>query len=58
MKTTSKQNDLNSTLEKIADMQREKNEFKKRDMLVDFFGSNGLGLIDETKHQQSKRYLP
>ena len=59
MKTKSKPNDLNVTLEKVADMQREPDEFKRRDMLVNFLGSSGLGLIDETKHKQPrKRYLP
>ena len=51
--------DLNATLEKIVDMQREKNEFKRRDMFIEFLGSSGLNLIDETKHKQPrKRYLP
>ena len=46
MKTSSKPMDLNVTLEKVADMRRESDAFKRRDMLVDFFGSNGVGLID------------
>jgi len=59
MKTTSKPIDINVALQKVVDMQRESNELTKRDMFIDFFGSNGVGLIDETKHQQpKKRYLP
>ncbi len=59
MKTASRPNDLNTIIEKVVDIQRQTDAFKKRDMLVDFFGSNGLNLIDESKHQQpKKRYLP
>ena len=59
MKTKSKPNDLNVTLEKVAKIQREPDAFIKRDMFVEFLGSTGLNLIDETKHQQpQKRYLP
>jgi len=59
MKPSSKPNDIDLIFEKVADMKRETNEFKKRDMLVNFLGSTGLGLIDESKHQQpKKRYLP
>jgi len=59
MKTKSKPVDLNVTLEKVAKIQQERNEFKRRDMFVNFLGSDGLNLIDESKHQQPrKRYLP
>mgnify|MGYP000426774581 CR=1 FL=1 len=59
MKPSSKPNDIDLIFEKVADMKRETNEFKKRDMFVDFLGSGALNLIDETKHQQPrKRYLP
>ena len=59
LKTKSKPNDLRSTLGKVAEIQRERNGFKRRDMFVNFLGSNGLNLIDESKHQQpKKRYLP
>jgi len=50
---------VDEVLAKVADMKRETNGFKRRDMFVDFLGSAGLGLIDETKHvQPKKRYLP
>jgi len=59
MKSTSKSIDLDTTLQKVADMQHEPDEMIKRDMFIDFLGSTGLGLIDESKHQQpKKRYLP
>jgi len=49
----------NAALEKIVDMQHEPDEMIKRDMFIGFLGSAGLGLIDETKHQQpQKRHLP
>ena len=59
MKTKSKPVDLNVTLEKIAIIQREPNQLTKRDLFVELLGSNGLNLIDESRHQQpKKRYLP
>jgi len=59
MKPTSKPIDLDTTLQKVSDMQHESDEFKRRDMFIGFLGSAGLGLIDETKHQQpQKRHLP
>lgn len=59
MKNKSKPIELNETIEKVADMQRESDAFKRRDMFVEFLGSAGLNLIDESKHQQpKKRYLP
>jgi len=59
MKPTSKPIDLDTTLQKVADMQCESDEFKRRDMFIEFLGGGGLGLIDETKHQQpQKRHLP
>ena len=59
MKIKSKPVDLNVTLEKVAKIQREPDAFKRRDMFVNFLGSDGLNLIDESKHQQPrKRYLP
>jgi len=59
MKSKSKPMDVDVALAKVSDMQHEPNELKRRDMFVDFLGSAGLGLIDESKHQQpKKRYLP
>jgi len=59
METKQKQIDLDSILEKVAEIQVENDEFQKRDMFVELLGFSGLGLIDETKHQQpAKRYLP
>jgi len=59
VKAKSKPIDIDTTLQKVADMQHEPDELIKRDMFIDFLGSAGLGLIDETKHQQpQKRYLP
>ena len=59
MKATSQPIDLDSTLEKVADIKCEPDDHKRRNMFIDFLGSTGLNLIDETKHQQpKKRYLP
>jgi len=55
-------NKLISITSKVAEIQNESNEsneFMKRDMFVQFLGSEGLNLIDEDKHQQlTKRHLP
>jgi len=58
MKTTSKPNDLDSIIEKLVATQQEPDQLKRRDLFVELMGKNGLNLIDETKHKQSKRYLP
>jgi len=59
VKVKSKPINPNVALEKVAEMQHEPDELIKRDMFVEFLGGAGLGLIDETKHQQpAKRYLP
>ena len=61
MKSSSKPRpkNIDSTIAKLKDMQREQDELTKRDMFIEFLGSSGLNLIDEKKHQQPrKRYLP
>ena len=58
MKATPKPNDLNSVIEKFVATQHEPDELKRRDLFVELMGKNGLNLIDETKHKQSKRFLP
>ena len=59
MKTASRPNDLNTIIDKVVDIQRQTNAFKKRDMFVQLLGITGLNLIDESRHQQpKKRYLP